>query len=78
MYNQVVGQYRRYMGHVTKYVGGIYETPKTYDQEGMVYEPTPKNLQRDAVAFLNKQLFETPKWMLDANCITAYAARLGC
>lgn len=69
MYNQVVGQYRRYMGHVTKYVGGIYETPKTYDQEGMVYEPTPKNLQRDAVAFLNKQLFETPKWMLDANVL---------
>ena len=65
MYGQVVGQYRRYMGHVTKYVGGIYETPKTYDQAGAVYEPTPKNLQKDAVAFLNKQLFETPKWMLD-------------
>ncbi len=69
MFNQVVGQYRRYMGHVTKYVGGIYETPKTYDQEGMVYEPTPKNLQRDAVSFLNKQLFETPKWMLEANVL---------
>lgn len=65
MYNQVVGQYRRYMGHVTKYVGGIYETPKTYDEAGVVYEPTPKNLQRDAVLFLNKQLFETPKWILD-------------
>lgn len=65
MYNQVVGQYRRYMGHVTKNVGGIYETPKTYDEAGVVYEPTPKNLQRDAVSFLNKQLFETPKWMLD-------------
>lgn len=66
MYNQVVSQYRRYMGHVTKYVGGIYETPKTYEQPGAVYEPTPKNLQKDAVTFLNKQLFETPKWMLDA------------
>jgi hypothetical protein len=29
------------MGHVTKYVGGVYETPKTYEQAGMVYEPTP-------------------------------------
>ena len=65
MYGQVSSQYRRYMGHVTKYVGGIYETPKTYDQEGAVYDPTPKNLQKEAVAFLNKQLFETPKWMLD-------------
>jgi hypothetical protein len=34
MYNQVIGQYRRYMGHVTKNIGGIYETPKTYDQAG--------------------------------------------
>lgn len=65
MYNQMVGQYRRYMGHVTKYIGGIYETPKTYEQAGAVYEPTPKNLQKDAVTFLNKQLFETPTWMLD-------------
>jgi ribosomal protein S18 acetylase RimI-like enzyme len=70
MYNQVVGQYRRYMGHVTKYVGGIYETPKTYDQAGAVYEPTPKNLQKDAVAFLNKQLFETPMWMLDPTVLS--------
>lgn len=65
MYGEITGQFRRYMGHVTKYVGGIYENPKTYDQAGMVYEPTPKNLQKDAVSFLNKQLFETPTWMLD-------------
>ncbi len=70
MYLQVVGQYRRYMGHVTKYVGGIYETPKTYDQEGMVYEPTPTNLQRDAISFLTTQLFETPSWLLDQNVLS--------
>ncbi|MBX2898513.1 MAG: zinc-dependent metalloprotease [Cyclobacteriaceae bacterium] len=69
MYNQVVGQYRRYMGHVTKYVGGIYETPKTYEEAGVVYEPTPKNLQRDAVAFLNRQLFETPAWIIDSKVL---------
>ncbi len=69
MYNQLVGQYRRYMGHVTKYIGGIYETPKTTEQAGFVYEPTPKNLQKDAVTFLNKQLFETPNWMLDQNVL---------
>jgi ribosomal protein S18 acetylase RimI-like enzyme len=70
MYGQLVGQYRRYMGHVTKYVGGVYETPKTYEQAGVVYEPTPKNLQKDAVAFLNRQLFETPTWMLDPNVLS--------
>jgi hypothetical protein len=65
MYNQVVGQYRRYMGHVTKNIGGIYETPKTYEQAGPVYEPTPKAIQKEALNFLNKQLFETPSWMLN-------------
>jgi len=65
MYNQLVGQFRRYMGHVAKYVGGIYETPKTYEQAGAVYEPTPRNLQRDAVVFLHRQLFETPQWLID-------------
>lgn len=65
MYNDVVGQYRRYIGHVTKWVGGMYETPKTYDQPGAVYEPAPANRQREAVAFLHKHLFQTPEWLLD-------------
>ena len=70
MYNEVVGQFRRYMGHVTKNVGGIYETPKSIEEEGVVYEPTPRNLQKDAVTFLNNQLFSTPKWLLDQNILS--------
>ncbi len=65
MYNEIVGQFRRYMGHVTKNVGGIYETPKSIEEEGVVYDPTPRNLQKDAVNFLNSQLFSTPKWLID-------------
>lgn len=69
-YNDVMGQFRRYMGHVTKNIGGVYETPKTFDQAGVVYEPTPKNLQKDAVNFLQKQLFETPTWLLDQQILS--------
>jgi hypothetical protein len=76
-YNEVVGQFRRYMGHVTKYVGGIYETPKSMDQDGVVYEPTPKKLQKDAVAFLNQQLFTTPTWLLDANIMNRIRPDMG-
>lgn len=65
IYDQVVGQFNRYMGHVTANVGGIYEYYKTYDQEGAVYTHVPKNLQKDAMAFLRSQLFETPTWLLD-------------
>lgn len=70
MYGDIVGQYRRYLGHVTKWVGGIYETPKTFDQEGVVYEPAPKNLQRDAIVFLDKQLFQTPTWLMDPKILS--------
>jgi hypothetical protein len=70
MYLQVVGQYRRYMGHVTKNIGGIYETPKTYDQEGVIYDPTPADIQREALIFLNTQLFETPTWLLDRKVLS--------
>jgi hypothetical protein len=65
MYGQVFGQYQRYMGHVARNVGGYYETYKSVEQEGTVFEATPKALQKDAVSFLNKQLFETPTWLID-------------
>ena len=69
-YNNVVGQYTRYIGHVTKWVGGVFETPKTYDQSGVVYEAAPAAKQRDAVAFLHKQLFQTPEWLLDPKVLS--------
>ncbi len=70
MYGQLLGQYSRYMGHVVKNVGGVYESPKSIEQVGEdVYEPTPKAIQEEAVAFLNKQLFETPSWLLDKNIL---------
>ncbi len=69
MYSSVTDQYRRYMNHVLKNVGGVYETPKSVEEAGDVYEPTPKAMQKQAVAFLNKNLFETPYWLLDKSLI---------
>jgi hypothetical protein len=70
MYMNLVGQFRRYMGHVTKNVGGIYDNPKTYDMEGNQFEIVPRAIQKDAVAFLNTQLFTTPLWMMDQNILS--------
>lgn len=70
MYTALNGQFRRYMGHVTKNVGGIYDSPKTYDMSGNQFQVVPKNIQKEAVAFLNKQLFNTPKWLLDQNVLS--------
>ena len=74
MYGQVIGQFGRYMGHVTKNVGGYYETFKSLEQPGDVYEATPKAIQKEAVAFLNKQLFETPTWLLDKTVLNKIQA----
>ncbi len=65
MYNQLVLQFRRYVGHVTRNVGGVYETFKSVEEAGPVYEITPKAVQKEAVAFINRQVFTTPKWLLD-------------
>lgn len=70
LYANITGQYRRYIGHVTKNVGGIYDTPKTYDMEGSVFEVVPRATQKEAVNFLNRQVFETPTWMLDKNILS--------
>jgi len=65
IYEQVLGQYRRYMGHVSENIGGVYEHYKTYDQQGAVYSHVPKAKQSNAMSFIQKQLFRTPNWLID-------------
>ncbi|MCH8939450.1 MAG: zinc-dependent metalloprotease, partial [Gemmatimonadetes bacterium] len=50
LYNQVLGQWNRYMGHVGAVIGGVVRTAKTMDQEGPVYEMVPADEQRAAMA----------------------------
>lgn len=65
MYDQVLGQYNRYMGHVAANIGGVYEYYKTYDQEGAVYTHVDKEKQERAMQFLHDELFKTPEWLLN-------------
>ncbi len=69
MYLQVLGQWNRYMGHVTANVGGVYENYKTYGQKGNIYKPVAKEKQQRAMKFLNEQGLSTPEWMLDENIL---------
>jgi hypothetical protein len=77
LYNNVAAQYRRYLGHVTKNVGGIFDTPKTYDMPGAVYEVVPKERQKEAITFLNTQLFETPNWLFEPNVLNKIRPDIG-
>jgi hypothetical protein len=69
LYNQVLGQWNRYNGHVRSNVGGMYETLKTADQEGQVYEFVPKARQKEAMNWLLENTFETPTWVLDRDIL---------
>ena len=64
LYEQVLGQLGRYARHVGTTVGGVYEYRKTYDEEGIVFSPVPKEKQAGAVEFLNQQVFKTPEWLI--------------
>lgn len=69
MFIQVVNQYNRYVNHVIKNVGSVYETIKYPNDSGDSYSSAPVDKQKEAVAFLNKQVFETPTWLLDQNIL---------
>ena len=69
IYNTVLSQFRRYMGHVVTNIGGVYQFYKTSDQDGAVYTHVEKSHQKECLSFLNKHLFQTPYWMIDKNIL---------
>jgi len=66
VYAELVNQYGRYMGHVLRNIGGLYQTPKTSEQSGTEETIVPKAKQKRAMAFLQKELFTTPEWIKDS------------
>jgi hypothetical protein len=71
MHVQVFQQFNRYVGHVLKNIGGRYETVKSVEQPGAVYEPVAEAVQAEAMRFIQQQVFITPMWLLDKK-ILAY------
>lgn len=65
MYGHVISQFNRYMGHVSNNIGGVYEHYKAADQEGAVYTVVPKAHQKEAMQFIQDNLFNTPQWLID-------------
>lgn len=81
IYGEVVNQLGRYAGHVSQNVGGIYSTPITVEESKNALEFVPANIQREAVQFLNKEIFETPTWLIDQKLMDKarvdFAMRIG-
>ncbi len=67
IYSEVTGQFGRYIGHVANNVGGIERTPKRIEQSGPVFQFTPKATQKEAMAWIQANVFVTPTWTIQQN-----------
>jgi hypothetical protein len=65
IYDEVYNTFSRYIGHAVVHIGGVYTDLKTTDQDGAVYTVVPKTKQKQAMSFLQKNLFATPTWLLN-------------
>jgi hypothetical protein len=65
VYDEAVLQYMRYMAHVLMNIGGVYNDKKTADQAGAVFTVVPRQTQKEAMLFLQRNLFETPTWLMN-------------
>jgi hypothetical protein len=73
LYNETVGMWSQYMGHVATLIGGVYVDNKTADQAGAVYRPVSQATQKAALDFLAQNVFTSPDWLAP----TSVSTRLG-
>jgi hypothetical protein len=69
MYDQVVAQRNRELGHVTSLVGGMVRQNLRYGDADRVFHPVDRVRQKEAIAFLNRHGFQTPRELLDPDVI---------
>ena len=70
MYENVLGQYLRYAGHVQRNIGGVCHDYKTIDQNGPVYFDTPKEKQLAALDYLDRNIFHEPTWLISETFVS--------
>ncbi|MEE8587167.1 MAG: zinc-dependent metalloprotease, partial [Acidobacteriota bacterium] len=64
LYGRLLGQWVREMVHVTALVGGFYSQQKHAGQEGVRFEPVPRDRQAEALRFLNQHAFSKPEFLI--------------
>jgi hypothetical protein len=69
-YQQLKKQYFIYLQHVLSYVGdGYYQNYPAGPQKEVLYSPEPLKMQKEALAFFDRQLFQTPLWLLNESVV---------
>ena len=65
MWNNIRIQFLRYMGHVTRNIGGYQINFQPKGSLADVYVPQPLDKQKAALDFINEQVLNEPVWLRD-------------
>jgi hypothetical protein len=69
VYEELVGQLGLYLGHVSTNIGGVYRNMLSVEQPGKTFSSVPKTTQKQALDFLNKEIFTEPTWLTSESYI---------
>lgn len=65
LYEALLDQYTVYAKYVLNQIGGVHTNLRNSDQPGNLYAFVPQSVQKNALQFLQQQVFETPDWLAD-------------
>jgi hypothetical protein len=69
MYDELLGQRDRELGHVASMVGGFVQANLWFGDAERRFEPMPSERQREAVQFLHQHAFQTPRSLIDEDIL---------
>ena len=64
LHTELLSVFSRYSGHVTGVIGGVSEYNKKPQQEGSVYENLSKAAQKEAMNWLQTNVFKNQQWLM--------------
>jgi hypothetical protein len=64
LHTELLSVFSRYSGHVTGVIGGVSEYNKKPEQEGSVYENLSKAAQKEAMNWLQTNVFKNQQWLM--------------
>ena len=66
MYEALVGQFNRYLGHVSANIGGRFITNHSIEQPDITkFAAVPRERQKRALSWLDDNLFHKPSWLVE-------------
>ncbi|MHC5063932.1 MAG: zinc-dependent metalloprotease [Planctomycetota bacterium] len=69
MYEQLVRQRDRELGHVANVIGGVHRKNLWFGDADRVFHPETKAQQKEAMEFLQEHAFKTPEQLLDKDIL---------